>query len=91
MKKTVTNDDLMKKYFTPDEIVEIKNEVAAEVAKIHGGARAGAGRKSKTAAERAKTRSFCLNDEDYKVYLKLGGVKFIKDSVARYRQKMGIH
>ena len=91
MKKPVTNDDLMKKYFASDEVVKIKHEVAEEVAKIHGGVRAGAGRKSKTAKERAKTRSFCLNDKDYQVYLELGGVKFIKDAVAQYKQRMGIH
>jgi hypothetical protein len=89
MKKPYTNEDFMKENFTPEEIVQIRREAAEEVAKIRGGARVGAGRKAKTEAERAKTRSMCLNDADYAAYLEMGGVKFIKNAINEYRQRTG--
>ncbi len=42
-----TNSDLIKELLTPEEQVELKNEVEQEVKKIRGGARKGAGRKKK--------------------------------------------
>lgn len=45
----VTNDELMKKLLSPEEILELKKEVAQEVEKIKwGGKRKNAGRKTKT-------------------------------------------
>ena len=49
MRNEVTTDDLIKKYFTAEEAVEIYKEVAEEVARIKwGGKRTNAGRKPKT-------------------------------------------
>ena len=47
MRNKITTDDLMNKYFSSEEVNEINNEVAQEIAKW-GGKRKNAGRKTKT-------------------------------------------
>ena len=49
MKNKITTEDLIQKYFTPEETQEIHKEIAEEVEKIKwGGKRKNAGRKTKT-------------------------------------------
>ena len=55
MRNKVTTDDLMKKYFSSNDVKEINAEIAQEVAKW-GGKRKNAGRKTKTGT----VLKFCL-------------------------------
>lgn len=49
MRNKITTDDLINKFFTPEEAQQIHKEVSEEVEKIKwGGKRSNAGRKSKT-------------------------------------------
>lgn len=65
----VTNDELMKKFLSPEEIIELKNEVAREVEKIKwGGKRKNAGRKAKTGVVLSFTARLSAEEKEFIEY-----------------------
>lgn len=65
----VTNDELMKKFLSPEEIIELKNEVAQEVEKIKwGGKRKNAGRKAKTGVILSFTARLSAEEKEFIEY-----------------------
>lgn len=62
----VTNDELMKKLLTPEEIIELKKEIAEEVEKIKwGGKRKNAGRKTKTGVVLSFTARLTAEEKEF--------------------------
>lgn len=76
MKKIVTNDDLINR-LPKDQADQLRAEIAEEVAKIRGGARAGAGRKP--LKETAKNRTVRLKDSEYEKFLEIGGSAWLRE------------
>jgi hypothetical protein len=65
----VTNDELMKKILTPEEIIELKKEVAAEAEKINwGGKRENSGRKAKTGIVLTFTERLSAEEKEFIEY-----------------------
>jgi preprotein translocase subunit SecE len=65
----VTNDELMKKILTPEEIIELKKEVAAEAEKIKwGGKRENSGRKAKTGIVLTFTARLSAEEKEFIEY-----------------------
>ena len=62
----ISNDELMKKLLTPEEIIELKKEVAEEVEKIKwGGKRKNAGRKAKTGVVLSFTARLTAEEKEF--------------------------
>lgn len=65
----ISNDELMKKILTPEEIIELKKEVAQEVEKIKwGGKRKNAGRKTKTGIVLSFTARLTAEEKEFIEY-----------------------